>query len=193
MPAADLRAPLPGAALALTLAAVLAACSSSSKESGPAASSTASAAPASPTAAAAPPAGSAAAAPTATSAAGAGEESQVVSIPAGKLVAGTACGDHPRVPAEELAGESIELGAFTIDAYPYPNDPSKPPMTGVTQDEARQLCEARGRRLCTELEWERACKGPSNTRYEYGDRFDPKVCPSGLGAVPRPEHPWSPG
>src|SRR5262245_2860585 len=108
----------------------------------------------------------------------------VARIPAGKLVAGTACGDHPRVPAEELAGESVDMGAFDIDAYPYPNHPSKAPLTGVSRDEAKKLCEARGRRLCTELEWERACKGPKNTRYEYGDRFDAKACPTGLGAIP---------
>lgn len=110
----------------------------------------------------------------------------VVGIPAGKLVAGTACGDHPKLPGEELAGEAIDLGAFDIDAYPYPDDASKPPLTGVSRDEAKKLCEARGRRLCTELEWERACKGPANTRYEYGDRFDAKVCPTGHGAVPAP-------
>jgi hypothetical protein len=107
-----------------------------------------------------------------------------IAIPSGKLVAGTACGDHPRLPGEELAGEAIDLGAFDIDAYPYPNDPEKPPEKGVSRDDAKRMCEARGRRLCTELEWERACKGPANWRYEYGDRFDPKACPTGLGAPP---------
>jgi hypothetical protein len=105
-------------------------------------------------------------------------------IPAGKLVAGTACGDHPKLPGEELAGEAVDLGAFDIDAYPYPNDPARPPAKGVSRDEAQRLCASRGRRLCTELEWERACKGPANTRYEYGDRFDGKACPTGLGAAP---------
>jgi hypothetical protein len=45
------------------------------------------------------------------------------------------------------------------------------------------MCAARGRRLCSELEWERACKGPKNLRYEYGDRFDAKKCSTALGTV----------
>jgi hypothetical protein len=108
----------------------------------------------------------------------------VVTIPAGKLVAGTACGDHPRLPNEELGGASIDMGEFSIDAYPYPNDPSKPAQTSIARDEAAALCQARGRRLCTDLEWERACKGPKNTRYEYGDRFDVKKCSSTQGTTP---------
>ena len=107
----------------------------------------------------------------------------VVPIPVGKLTAGTACGDHPRLPSEELAAVPFDLGAFDIDVYPYPNDPTKPALTGVSQAEARAMCAARGRRLCTELEWERACKGPKNTRYEYGDRFDAKRCSTSLGTV----------
>ncbi len=123
--------------------------------------------------------------PTTTSLAGPGGSAAgpTVSIPAGALIEGTPCGEQPRAPGEELSGESMALTAFDIDAYPYPNDPAQPPRTGVTRDEASKLCAARGRRLCTEVEWERACKGPKNFRYEYGNRFDPKVCPTGLGAI----------
>jgi hypothetical protein len=78
----------------------------------------------------------------------------------------------------------MPMSAFDIDAYPYPNDAAKVPLTGVSRDDAAKLCEARGRRLCTELEWEHACKGPANTRYEYGDRFDAKACPAGLAPPP---------
>lgn len=157
------------APLALSLLAAPFACSKSE-------------APAPAPSAAAPAPTSAPAAPT-TSAASPGGPGPVVTIPAGKLVAGTPCGDHPRMPSEEPAGVSMDLGEFTIDAYPYPNDPQKPPQTAVTQAEAKALCEARGRRLCTELEWERACKGPTNTKYEYGNRFDGKKCPTGVGAL----------
>jgi len=100
----------------------------------------------------------------------------VVRIPAGTLVAGTPCQQIPRITNEELEGVRLELGAFDIDVYPYPNDPSKPPATGVSRDEADRLCRARGRRLCTELEWERACKGPSNYTYPYGNAYKTKVC-----------------
>ena len=136
----------------------------------------------------APSPGSAAALPSAATSAAAtpAAAGPAVAIPAGKLLAGTACGEHPRVPAEELAGDATPMSAFDIDAYPYPNDPARAPLTGVSRDEAARLCADRGRRLCTELEWENACKGPKNTRYEYGDRFDAKACPTGLGAAPAP-------
>lgn len=100
----------------------------------------------------------------------------VVQVAAGTLVAGTQCQQVPRITNEELEGVRLEMGAFDIDAYPYPNDPSKPPMTNVSRDEAERLCIARGRRLCTELEWERACKGPSSYTYPYGNGYKPKVC-----------------
>jgi Sulfatase-modifying factor enzyme 1 len=99
-----------------------------------------------------------------------------VAITAGTLVAGTKCQKTPRITNEELEGVNIQMGEFTIDAYPYPNDPSQSPRTGVTRDEADSLCKARGRRLCTELEWERACKGPGNTTYPYGESFQASKC-----------------
>lgn len=165
--------PLLAAASALAATGLLAAACSKPAPEGAATAAGPSAATALPAAAA--PSAVASAAPAA---------GPTAAIPAGKLLAGTACGEHPRVPSEELAGDALPMSAFDIDAYPYPNDPSKAPLTSVSRDEAAKLCEARGRRLCTELEWERACKGPSNTRYEYGDRFDAKACPTGLGAAP---------
>src|SRR5262249_9252676 len=83
----------------------------------------------------------------------------VVKIAAGTLRAGTPCGGTPRITTEELVGDSISLGEFSIDVLPYPNDPSKPVRVDVSRDEAASLCAQAGKRLCTELEWERACKG----------------------------------
>lgn len=109
----------------------------------------------------------------------------IVSIPPGVLIAGSPCQSIPRITTEELEGPEIHMGAFDIDAYPYPDDPAQAPATGVSRDEAQTLCAARGRRLCTELEWERACKGPSNGMYEYGRSFNPAFCTGG-GAMLRP-------
>jgi hypothetical protein len=108
-----------------------------------------------------------------------------VAIPAGTLIAGASCDATPRVTNEELPGTSIQLGDFSIDAYPYPNDPSKAPVTNVSRDEAAQMCSAAGKRLCTELEWERACKGGSNQEYEYGKTFTAATCATvAAGAAP---------
>ncbi len=107
-------------------------------------------------------------------------------IPKGSLVVGTPLDRIPRVPDAEMAGEQIVLGGFYIDLYPYPNEVGAIPQTNVTRDEAKALCESDGKRLCTELELERACKGPGNTVYPYGNDYRPTVCATGdkRGVVP---------
>jgi formylglycine-generating enzyme len=103
-------------------------------------------------------------------------------IPPGTLRAGTPADYVPRVANEEMPGEPVAMGGFYIDLLPYPNEPGAIPTTNVTRDEATQLCENDGKRLCTELEWERACKGPDNTVYEYGDAYRAATCGTGVTA-----------
>jgi hypothetical protein len=86
------------------------------------------------------------------------------------------------VPDEELAAVPIEMQGFYIDQHPWPNEPGAISTTNVTRDEAEALCTTKGKRLCTELEWERACKGPENTTYEYGDAYRSATC--GTGQTP---------
>ncbi|MEZ4308892.1 MAG: SUMF1/EgtB/PvdO family nonheme iron enzyme [Polyangiaceae bacterium] len=107
-------------------------------------------------------------------------------IPAGSLVAGTAPGKVPRVPDEEMAGEQLTMSGYYIDLYPFPNEQGALPRVGVTQAEAKEACEAAGKRLCTELELERACKGPDNTTYEYGDTYKASACNTGVARAPGP-------
>jgi len=101
-------------------------------------------------------------------------------IPAGTLRAGTPPGRIPRVPDEEMPGATVEMGGFYIDLLPWPNEPNAIPTSNVSRDEAEQLCTSKGKRLCTELEWERACKGPDNTTYEYGDTYRKEACGTGV-------------
>lgn len=103
----------------------------------------------------------------------------MVWIAPGVLIAGTPPERLPRVADAEMAGEQVVMTGFYIDQFPHPNEPGAIPTTNVTQAEAAALCEAQGKRLCTELEWERACKGPQNTTYEYGDAYKPTVCATG--------------
>jgi len=101
-------------------------------------------------------------------------------IPAGTLRAGTPAERTPRVADEEMAGAPVEMGGFYIDLLPWPNEPNAIPTSNVTREEAEQHCASKGKRLCTELEWERACKGPDNTTYEYGDVYRKDVCGTGI-------------
>lgn len=100
-------------------------------------------------------------------------------IPPGVLRAGTPPDRVPRVADEEMPGVDVPMQGFYIDLYPYPNEPGAIPTSNVTREEAAQQCAAKGKRLCTELEWERACKGPDNTTYEYGDAYRAAVCGTG--------------
>lgn len=112
-----------------------------------------------------------------------------VTIPAGKFIAGSKPGDEGREPKLEPRPFEVELGEFSIDRLPYPNDPSQPPKTGVTRDQAAKLCAEQDARLCTELEWERACKGPNSSKFPSGNEWsaacaeEPRQCASGFGVL----------
>ncbi|OQX69771.1 MAG: hypothetical protein B6A08_03980 [Sorangiineae bacterium NIC37A_2] len=107
-------------------------------------------------------------------------------IPPGALVVGTPPDRRPRRADREVSGEQVMLQGYYIDIYSYPNEEGAIPVTNVTQAEARALCAEQGKRLCTELEWERACKGPDNRVYEYGDTFQAEACRLGSRAALRP-------
>jgi formylglycine-generating enzyme required for sulfatase activity len=65
------------------------------------------------------------------------------------------------------------------------------PVAGVTWYGAKAYCEAIGRRLPTEAEWEHAARGPDNTLYPWGNAFStddaktsrPKVEAAQAGSV----------
>ena len=68
---------------------------------------------------------------------------------------------------------------FYIDEYEFPNQRppagQKPtPVTNISQEKAEELCLAQQKRLCTAIEWEKACRGPKNYIYSYGDTEDEK-------------------
>jgi len=113
---------------------------------------------------------------------------QTVDVPAGTFPCGSTPGDEGREPAIEPALAPVTLGAFAIDVLPYPNDPTALPVLVESAEEAERLCAERGARLCTELEWERACKGPGLDPFATGAKWNeacdrtPSRCASGYGA-----------
>jgi len=50
------------------------------------------------------------------------------------------------------------------------------PQAYISQVEASSACIAAGKRLCTDTEWLRACRGPTTTTYPYGNTRMPGVC-----------------
>ncbi len=119
----------------------------------------------------------------------AAQRDEVVAIPGGAFLVGSEPGVAGRNPALEPRLSKTELGPFSIDKLPYPNDPTRPPMTNVPREQAARLCAEAGKRLCTELEWERACKGPKSELFATGQKWDPKcadeprTCASASGVM----------
>lgn len=95
-------------------------------------------------------------------------------------------GSDPRVRGRSATLEAdrveVELGAFTIDRAPFAG-PGGAPLLAKTRDEASAQCAARGARLCTELEWERACSGADGRVYATGETFDADACTRGACAT----------
>jgi formylglycine-generating enzyme required for sulfatase activity len=61
------------------------------------------------------------------------------------------------------------------------------PQAHISQVQAAAACAEAGKRLCTDDEWLRACRGPSDTQYPYGPTRMPGVCNDARGTHPAVE------
>jgi formylglycine-generating enzyme required for sulfatase activity len=102
---------------------------------------------------------------------------QMVTIPEGTLTVGSPVEDTLRVNYAEMDMAPMKINGFEMDALPYPNDPTKPFAVNITKAEAERSCAEQGKRLCTELEWEFACKSEDARRYPSGNIYDPSDYP----------------
>jgi formylglycine-generating enzyme required for sulfatase activity len=104
----------------------------------------------------------------------------MIYVPPGPFVMGRLEHDPFANRNAEPVHELVELPGYLIDAFEYPNLLNGAPTTKVTWTQAEQMCQAQGKRLCSDQEWEKACKGPLNHIYAYGDTFDPTFCGEGI-------------
>ncbi|MCC6522542.1 MAG: SUMF1/EgtB/PvdO family nonheme iron enzyme [Polyangiaceae bacterium] len=67
-----------------------------------------------------------------------------------------------------------------IDVFEFPNKPCELPFVWVSPTQARKVCEAEGKRLCTQAEWVAACRldpaGGEPFLYSYGNELDLAAC-----------------
>ena len=119
-----------------------------------------------------------------------GEHKDMLYIPAGPFVMGRLeqepmSAASPKEPLREV----VKVPAFLIDRFEHPNRLKNADGSGVmpsaktTWSEASEACAAVGKRLCTEQEWEKACKGPENTIYSYADVYDEAMCGKGVNEI----------
>jgi len=108
-------------------------------------------------------------------------------IPPGDFLMGRLAQEDLKTASQsEPLTRTIPVEGFLIDRFEYPNilrdtegNPAHP-VARVAWQSAADACAKAEKRLCTEEEWEKACKGPANWIYSYGDTYDEDMCGRGV-------------
>lgn len=77
----------------------------------------------------------------------------------------------------------VKHRAFCIDKYEFPNVQGAAPQQANGWKSAEKQCEARGKRLCAEYEWERACLSTWEYNWSFGDKYEDGACNIYTGEV----------
>lgn len=65
---------------------------------------------------------------------------------------------------------------FCIDTFEYPNAKGSLPKVFVSYNDAKNVCNSIGKRICTEEEWTFACEGEEGLPYPYGYERNTNTC-----------------
>ncbi|MAQ15208.1 MAG: hypothetical protein CMN30_10500 [Sandaracinus sp.] len=97
-----------------------------------------------------------------------GDSSDPAAGPAEEVTVSTFLMDRHEVSNAEYA--ECVAAEVCAEAFPFRGfgEPEQP-VVAMRWDDARAYCQWRDKRLPTEAEWERAARGPDNTRWPYGD------------------------
>jgi hypothetical protein len=95
------------------------------------------------------------------------------------------CGADNMVPIYKAGDPSTAKAC--IDIFEFPNQPCELPFVWIGPTQAKTVCEAEGKRLCRDEEWDLACAGdPAGgppSKYSYGDELDLTACNTDKSAV----------
>jgi formylglycine-generating enzyme required for sulfatase activity len=88
--------------------------------------------------------------------------------------------DQALAPAQPVVdgcpADMAPIGRFCIDRYEAPNVKGEVPFALQTAYDGEAWCTGRGKRLCSQDEWVRACEGPHGRAYPYGNEHRDDVC-----------------
>jgi hypothetical protein len=131
---------------------------------------------------------------------GAAEEPGTGGCPAGMIAVATFCIDRYEAALLDISGPGAP-----VPWSPYRNPGTTPvralsarfavPQGYISGVQAEAACQAAGKRLCSNQEWLRACRGPASTTYPYGETRMPGVCNDARAVHPAAEYfgtppPW---
>jgi len=85
-------------------------------------------------------------------------------------------GDPDGDGVEPCPMDMVLVEAVCIDRYEAPNREGAKPLVMFNFEESESWCQARGKRLCFDDEWTRACGGEDGLAYPYGEEHVPGVC-----------------
>jgi len=81
-----------------------------------------------------------------------------------------------------------------IDVFEFPNQACELPYVWGTPSQAQRICALEGKRLCTQGEWNLACKGDPEGKtdwtYAYGNDLDLMVCNTNKPHPMGPDGQW---
>lgn len=70
----------------------------------------------------------------------------------------------------------VRVANVFIDRFEYPNRAGAVPVTRVDWSDAVALCEGVGKHLCSEQEWEQACRGANGSSFPWGPTLEKGRC-----------------
>ncbi len=131
----------------------------------------------------------------------------MVLIPTGDFMFGTNSPDLTTMPLQlqkvrkwgedQKPQKKLYLDAFFIDQYevtneqyikfdrdyPFPLGNHNNPAVNISWFKAKAYCESLGKRLPTEMEWEKAARGPEGRKFPWGNEFDPQKANTGFSKL----------